>query len=100
MKYIKTLLVEQFSISVSEVSISTSFGGRACNFRTEKGHEVTSLEDTATAAEQAAARLSIGNFASFGGIPAGVVGPSDLIGLSAINMPGVPIYPDRLVWEN
>jgi hydrogenase small subunit len=84
--------------------IPTAFDGHTCLLWTENGHEVTAKEAVTRLATDAAAILSIGTCASFGGIPAGnpnptgIVSVGDLIGRPTINIPGCPTHPDWIVW--
>jgi hydrogenase small subunit len=84
--------------------IPTAFDGHTCLLWTENGHDVTAVEAVQRLAPKAAAILSIGTCASFGGIPAGnpnptgVVSVSELIGKQTINIPGCPTHPDWIVW--
>jgi hydrogenase small subunit len=84
--------------------IPTAFDGHTCLLWTENGHEVTAKEAVTRLAADAAAILSIGTCASFGGIPAGnpnptkIVSVDNLIGRQTINIPGCPTHPDWIVW--
>jgi len=84
--------------------IPTAFDGHTCLLWTENGHEVTAKEAVTRLAADAAAILSIGTCASFGGIPAGnpnptkIVSVGNLIGRQTINIPGCPTHPDWIVW--
>ena len=86
-----------------EGGIPTTLGGRTCTLWTEGGREVTALEAVRTLAPRAAAVLSIGTCASYGGIPAakpnptGVLSVSAATGVSTINIPGCPAHPDWIV---
>jgi len=70
---------------------------------TENGREITALEAVKELAPKAAAVISIGTCASFGGIPAGNPNPtqiqsiSQVTGISTINIPGCPSHPDWIV---
>jgi hydrogenase small subunit len=84
--------------------IPTAFEGRTCMLWTEKnGREVTAMEAIQELAPRAAAVLSIGTCASFGGVPAGNPNPtkiqsvSQIAGVDTINIPGCPIHPDWVV---
>jgi len=87
-----------------EGGIPTAFGGHACMLWTQNGHDVTALEAVQTLAPDAAAVLSIGTCASYGGIPAGnpnptgIVSVSEASGVATINIPGCPSHPDWIVW--
>ena len=83
--------------------IPTAFGGRTCMLWTEDGREVTAMEAIKDLAPKAAAVLSIGTCASFGGVPAGNPNPTgiqsvgQIAGVDTINIPGCPIHPDWVV---
>jgi hydrogenase small subunit len=85
--------------------IPTAFDGHTCLLWTDSsGHEVTAMEAVNKLAPNAAAILSIGTCASFGGIPAGnpnptgIVSVGEIIGKQTINLPGCPTHPDWIVW--
>jgi hydrogenase small subunit len=84
--------------------IPTAFGGHTCVVWTDNGQEVTAQDAVLSLAPQAAAVLSIGTCASFGGIPGGnpnptgIVSVGELTGLQTINIPGCPTHPDWIVW--
>ncbi len=84
--------------------IPTAFDGNTCILWSDGGKEVTALEAVEMLAPNAAAVLSIGTCASYGGIPAaapnptGVVSVSELVGSKTINIPGCPTHPDWIVW--
>lgn len=84
--------------------IPTAFDGHTCIVWTEEGREVTAKEAVLRLASKAAAILSIGSCASFGGIPSGnpnptqIVSVSNLIGRQTIHIPGCPTHPDWIVW--
>jgi hydrogenase small subunit len=106
------LAVEQLEAAASgsyilalDGGIPTAFGGHTCLLWTDSsGHEVTAEEAVKRLAPNAAAILSIGTCASFGGIPAGdpnptgIVSVGELIGKQTINIPGCPTHPDWIVW--
>ena len=83
--------------------IPTAFGGRTCMLWTEDGREITAMEAIKDLAPKAAAVLSIGTCASFGGVPAGNPNPTgvqsvgQIAGVDTINIPGCPIHPDWVV---
>jgi len=87
-----------------EGGIPTAFDGHACILWSENGQDVTAMEAVQTLAPKAAAVLSIGTCASFGGIPAaspnptGIVDVGQLTGVSTVNLPGCPTHPDWVVW--
>jgi hydrogenase small subunit len=85
--------------------IPTAFDGHTCLLWTDSsGHEVTAMEAVNKLAPNAAAILSIGTCASFGGIPAGnpnptgIVSVGEIIGKQTINLSGCPTHPDWIVW--
>jgi NiFe hydrogenase small subunit HydA len=84
--------------------IPTAFNGHTCMLYTDNGHEVTAKEAVLSLADKAAAILSIGTCASYGGIPGAfpnttdVVSVGELIGGLTINIPGCPTHPDWVVW--
>lgn len=85
--------------------IPTAFDGYTCMLYADRnGHEVTAKEAVLTLADKAAAILSIGTCASYGGIPGAFPNPTDvvsvgeLIGGATINIPGCPTHPDWVVW--
>ena len=83
--------------------IPTAFGGRTCMLWTEDGREITAMEAVRELAPKAAAVLSIGTCASFGGVaaanpnPTGIQNVSQFTGVSTVNIPGCPPHPDWLV---
>jgi hydrogenase small subunit len=94
-----------------EGGVPTAFGGRAC-WAWTYNDGVTTKEETfqeviTKFAGKAAAILSIGTCASWGGIPASgvnIVNPTQVKGVSAvtgkttINIAGCPPHPDWVVW--
>jgi NiFe hydrogenase small subunit HydA len=84
--------------------IPAAYGGHTCPLWAERGHEVTAREALEKLAPKATAILTIGNCASFGGIPSGIPDPSGIksigtaTGMPTINVPGCPARPDRIVW--
>lgn len=91
-------------ILVVEGGVPTAFNGHACMLWTEGGRDITAQEAVTTLAPQAAAVLSVGTCASYGGIPAGKPNPTGiqpvdaLTGLRTINIPGCPTHPDWIVY--
>ena len=87
-----------------EGGIPTAFNGHTCLLWSEGGRDVTAMEAVKMLAPNAAAVLSIGTCASYGGIPAagpnptGVVSVSQLTGVNTVNIPGCPTHPDWIVW--
>ena len=100
---LKTAAAGNFILAI-DGGIPTAFNGHTCTLWTENGHDVTAKEAVTSLAPMAAAILSIGTCASFGGIPAGnpnpteIVSVSELIGRPTINIPGCPTHPDWIVW--
>ncbi len=84
--------------------IPTAFNGHTCILWTDQGTEVTAMEAVQMLAPGAAAVLSIGTCASYGGMaaaspnPTGIVSVDELTGLSTVNIPGCPTHPDWIVW--
>ena len=84
--------------------IPTAFNGHTCLLWNDEGTEVTAMEAVEMLAPGAAAVLSIGTCASYGGIPAGgpnptgIVSVSELTGGNTVNIPGCPTHPDWIVW--
>lgn len=91
-------------ILVVEGGVPTAFNGHACMLWTEGGRDITAQEAVTTLAPMAAAVLSVGTCASYGGIPAGNPNPTgikavdELTGLRTINIPGCPTHPDWIVY--
>ena len=87
-----------------EGGVPTAFNGHTCMLWTEVGKDVTAMEAVQMLAPNAAAILSIGTCASYGGMPAGdpnptgIVSVSELTGLTTVNIPGCPTHPDWIVW--
>jgi hydrogenase small subunit len=87
-----------------EGGIPTAFNGNTCLLWSENGHDVTAMEAMERLAPNAAAVLSIGTCASYGGIPAagsnptGIVSVGEFTGQNTVNMPGCPTHPDWIVW--
>lgn len=94
-----------------EGGIPTAYNGNTCLLWSEKVpgsenlHDVTAMEAVERLAPNAAAVLSIGTCASYGGIPAagsnptGIVSVGDFTGQNTINIPGCPTHPDWIVWS-
>lgn len=86
-----------------EGGIPTAFGGRCCYVWRENGRDMTALEVVKRLAPKAAAVLSIGTCASFGGMsgaapnPTSVQSVQTVSGRSTINIPGCPAHPDWIV---
>ena len=84
--------------------IPTAFDGHTCTLWTEDGEDITAKAAVQRLAPKAAAILSIGTCASFGGIPAanpnptGIASVSEIAGKTTINIPGCPTHPDWIVW--
>jgi len=89
-------------ILVTEGGVPTAFDGHVCTIYSENGQDVTMQQAITELAPQAAAVISVGTCASFGGIPAaepnpaGVVTVQELTGINTINIPGCPVHPDWL----
>ena len=86
-----------------EGGIPTAFGGRCCYVWRENGQDMTALEVVRRLAPKAAAVLSIGTCASFGGMSGAAPNPTSIqsvqtvTGRSTINIPGCPAHPDWIV---
>ncbi len=100
---LKETAQESYILAV-DGGIPTAFNGHTCLLWTDQGHEVTAMEAIEMLAPNAAAILSIGTCASYGGMPAGepnptgIVGVDQLAGNSTVNIPGCPTHPDWIVW--
>ncbi len=87
-----------------EGGVPTAFGGRACWAWNYNGVDVTFQDAVKDLASKAAAILSIGTCASFGGIPATGPNPgqvksvADATQKTTINIPGCPPHPDWIVY--
>lgn len=99
------LRVEQSGTFVLAVEggVPTAFGGRCCYVWNENGVDMTAMQVVERLAPKAAAVLSIGTCASFGGMsgaapnPTAIQSVQTLTGLSTINLPGCPAHPDWIV---
>ena len=86
-----------------EGGVPTAFGGRCCYVWNENGKDMTAMEVVKRLAPKAAAVLSIGTCASFGGMsgaspnPTGIQSVQTLTGGPTINIPGCPSHPDWIV---
>lgn len=84
--------------------IPTAFDGHTCLLWTDQGEEITAMDAVKMLAQDAAAILSVGTCASYGGMPAGdpnptgIVSVGELTGMGTINIPGCPTHPDWIVW--
>jgi hydrogenase small subunit len=87
-----------------EGGIPTVYNGHTCILWSENGADITAMAAVSELAARAAAVLSIGTCASFGGIPGGSPNPTGIrsvqsvTGRSTINIPGCPPHPDWIVW--
>jgi hydrogenase small subunit len=87
-----------------EGGIPTIYNGKTCTIYTQNGVDVTALQAVQQLAPKAAAVLSIGTCASYGGMSAANPNPTQIKSLSAatgvptINIPGCPPHPDWIVW--
>jgi hydrogenase small subunit len=87
-----------------EGGIPTLYNGATCTIYSQNGVDVTALAAVQQLAPKAAAVLSIGTCASFGGMGAAAPNPTAIKSLSAatgvntINVPGCPPHPDWIVW--
>lgn len=86
-----------------EGGIPTAFGGRCCYVWSENGRDMTAMEVVKRLAPKAAAVLSIGTCASFGGMsgaapnPTAIQSVQTVTGIPTINLPGCPSHPDWIV---
>lgn len=86
-----------------EGGVPTAFGGRCCYVWRESGRDMTALEVVTRLAPKAAAVLSIGTCASYGGMAGAAPNPTAIqsvkavTGVSTINIPGCPAHPDWIV---
>lgn len=91
-------------VLVVEGGIPTAFDGAACWAWTWSGKDVTFQEAVKEFADRAAAIISVGTCAAFGGIPAAAPNPTEVkdvrtvTGKSTINVSGCPPHPDWIVW--
>ncbi len=91
-------------VLVVEGAIPTIHNGRTCTIYEQDGLPVTALSAVQTLAPLAAAVVSVGTCASFGGITAAAPNPtmakavSEVTSVSPINIPGCPPHPDWIVW--
>lgn len=87
-----------------EGGIPTALNGYTCMLWTEGGKDMTAMQAVKDLAPRAAAVLSIGTCASYGGIPAAKPNPtqiksvSSVSGVKTINIPGCPTHPEWIVW--
>jgi hydrogenase small subunit len=86
-----------------EGGVPTAFGGRCCYVWRENGRDMTAMQVVKRLAPKAAAVLSIGTCASFGGMSGAAPNPTrirsvqTLTGISTINLPGCPSHPDWII---
>lgn len=87
-----------------EGGVPTAFGGNACWAWNYNGVDVTFQEAVTGLASRAAAVLSIGTCAAWGGMAAAPPNPTAVRGVQAatgrptINIAGCPPHPDSIVW--
>jgi hydrogenase small subunit len=87
-----------------EGGIPTLYNGKTCTIYSQNGVDVTALAALQALAPKAAAVLSIGTCAAYGGMGAAAPNPTLIKSLSAatgvatINIPGCPPHPDWIVW--
>ncbi len=87
-----------------EGGVPTAFGGHTCLAWTYNGVDVTFQQAVSDLASRAAAIVSVGTCAGWGGIPAsggnptGVLGVAQATGKKTINIAGCPPHPDAIVW--
>jgi NiFe hydrogenase small subunit HydA len=91
-------------ILVVEGGVPTAFNGFACIAYSYDGKEVSFQEAVQEYAAHASHVVCVGTCASYGGIPASglnpteIVGVEDLISQTTVNIPGCPANPDWVVW--
>jgi len=91
-------------VLVVEGGVPTKDGGVACLAWSHDKGDVTFLQAVLELSSKAAAILSVGTCASFGGIPAAPPNPTGVqsvkaaTGKKTINIPGCPPHPDWIVW--
>ncbi len=87
-----------------EGAVPTAFGGNTCLAWTVQGKDTTFQQAVLDYADRAAAVISIGTCASYGGLAAAGPNPTSARGVGAItlknvlNIPGCPPHPDWIVW--
>ena len=95
-------------ILVVEGSVPTGNGGRYCEVGEKKGEGITGLDHVLRMGKEAKAVLAVGTCASFGGVPAANMNPTDAKGVRAvfkqygittptINIPGCAAHPDWFI---
>ncbi len=100
---LQTASAGKFILAV-EGGIPTIYNGKTCTIYTQNGVDVTALAAVKALAPTAAAVISIGTCASFGGMGAAAPNPTQIQSLSVatgvptINIPGCPPHPDWIVW--
>lgn len=91
-------------ILIVEGGVPAAFGGNACYAWSTNGKDVTFMQAVKDLSSRAAAIISVGTCASFGGMaatapnPAGVKSVSAVTGKQTINIAGCPPHPDWIVW--
>jgi hydrogenase small subunit len=91
-------------ILVLEGAIPTAFEGHACVVYSLDHQEVTFQQAVQELAARAAKIICVGTCASFGGIPASGVNPTQAMGIRqytgrpTINISGCPANPDWVIW--
>jgi len=90
-------------ILVAEGAVPTIFDGKACTIWSENGEDVSYGDALSSLAPKAAAVISVGQCACFGGIgasggnPTGLVSVSQFLGIPTINIAGCPAHPDWVI---
>jgi len=90
-------------VLVVEGGVPTAFNGGACLAWSYNGVDVTFADAVARLSAKAAAIISVGACAAFGGIPAasgetGVISVNEHTGKATINIAGCPPHPDWIAW--
>jgi hydrogenase small subunit len=91
-------------VLIVEGAIPTAFDGHACGVWSYNGVEVTMQQAVQELTSRAAAVVSVGTCACFGGIPASGSNPTQAMGvrqytgIPTINISGCPVNPDWVVW--
>ena len=90
-------------ILILEGAVPLAESGIYCTIGERNGHHLTLLEAVLELAEDAAALVSVGTCASYGGIPRGKPDPircrslAEVTGKTVLNIPGCPPHPDWIV---
>ena len=91
-------------ILVLEGGVPMAFGGHCCVAYTYRGQEVTYLQAVQDFAVRARHVIAVGTCAAFGGIPASMSNPTQVVdirgltGQPTINLSGCPAHPAWVAW--